>query len=107
MLNNYWKCRALIAETLTELSEEQLLKVPTGFNNNILWNAGHIVVTQQLLHYRVSGLDPYIPSPIIERYKTDTSPDAWKSSPSIDKISHWLENFAKPFFCPISALSKF
>jgi len=26
--------------------------MPQGFDNNIAWNLGHIIVTQQSLHYR-------------------------------------------------------
>ena len=35
---------------------EQLNKIPEGFSNNLIWNIGHIVVSQQGLIYRLSGL---------------------------------------------------
>src|SRR5690606_33434819 len=33
------------------LTPEQLLAVPKGFHNNILWNLGHLVASQQVLCY--------------------------------------------------------
>ena len=36
--------RKIIAEYLEHYTLEQLNKVPEGFNNNLIWNIGHIVV---------------------------------------------------------------
>jgi len=44
--------RQLIKQALGGLSEEAYLHMPQGFDNNIAWNLGHIIVTQQSLHYR-------------------------------------------------------
>ncbi|WP_353938893.1 DinB family protein [uncultured Chryseobacterium sp.] len=41
-------------------SLDQLNKIPNGFNNNLIWHIGHIIVTQQKLIYRGSGLQGYI-----------------------------------------------
>jgi len=38
---------------ITPFSLEQLNKIPEGFNNNLIWNIAHCVVTQQLLCYKV------------------------------------------------------
>ena len=37
---------------------EQLALIPEGFHNNILWNIAHCVVTQQLLCYKLAGVQP-------------------------------------------------
>jgi len=39
--------RALYARFLKSFSLEQLNTVPEGFNNNIIWNVTHALVTQQ------------------------------------------------------------
>lgn len=47
--------KAFIKE-IESLSLEQLNEVPAGFNNNIIWNFGHIVVTTPILCYVRSGV---------------------------------------------------
>ncbi|MDH4200586.1 MAG: DinB family protein, partial [Spirochaetia bacterium] len=50
--------RKYIFSHVNELSESQLLHIPEKFKTNILWNIGHLVATQQILHYFLSGLPP-------------------------------------------------
>ena len=45
-----------IINAIEGLSLEELNTVPKGFNNNVIWNVGHVVATQQLLCYKFSGL---------------------------------------------------
>ena len=52
-----WETNRHIYKTFLEnYSLEQLNKIPTGFSNNLIWNLGHIIVSQQGLVYRLSGL---------------------------------------------------
>lgn len=61
---------------LTEgLSEEQLNLVPAGFNNNIAWNLGHIVVIQQMLCYVRMGFESKIAQPDMKRFGKGSKPD--------------------------------
>lgn len=41
---------------LDGLSVEELNQLPAGFNNNIIWNFGHIVVSTQTLCYVRTGI---------------------------------------------------
>lgn len=41
---------------LDELTLDELNKIPDGFNNNIIWNFGHIVVSTQTLCYVRTGI---------------------------------------------------
>ncbi len=66
--------RNIILQKIKGLSLEQLHKIPDGFNNNIAWNVAHLVVTQQLLHYRLSGLDCLVPDELIDNYRKGTFP---------------------------------
>ncbi|MCL7988048.1 DinB family protein [Sphingobacterium sp. lm-10] len=50
--------RRAFIELLDTLTLEQLNEIPTGFNNNIIWNFGHIVVSTQGLCYVRPGVRP-------------------------------------------------
>lgn len=66
------KSRELITYRLKNLSIEQLNKVPNGFTNSIAWNIGHMVVTQQLLCYKLSGLPCLVSEELIEKFQKGT-----------------------------------
>ncbi|WAC00870.1 DinB family protein [Lacinutrix neustonica] len=52
---------------LEELSLAQLNAIPNGFNNNVIWNIGHCIVTEQILVYKLSGLKPHVSEALIEK----------------------------------------
>jgi hypothetical protein len=71
---NLRKGRALMLKVIDGLTMEQLNKIPEGFKNNIAWNIAHLVVTPQLLCYRLSGVDCLISEEMIEAYKKGAAP---------------------------------
>ena len=71
---------------VARFDDRRLFAVPDGFRNSIAWNAGHIVVTQQLLHYPLSGLEMYIDNATVDRFRKGTSPDDWESRPDMGPI---------------------
>ena len=68
------KSRNSILEIIDGYSIAQLNKVPAGFNNNIVWNVAHLVVTQQLLCYSNSGLDISVSDEMVARFRKGTAP---------------------------------
>jgi len=68
------KGRVLMLKLIDGLSIAQLNKIPEGFNNNIAWNIAHLVVTQQLLCYKFSGLKCLVSDEMIEKFKKGTVP---------------------------------
>ena len=50
--------RQAFINLINELSIDQLNEIPEGFNNNIIWNFGHIVVATQALSYVRTGVRP-------------------------------------------------
>ena len=68
------KSRVLVLKLIEGLTMEQLTKIPEGFNNNIAWNFAHLVVTQQLLHYKLSNLPCLVSDELIEGYRKGTKP---------------------------------
>ena len=82
--------RKLLIKLIEELSIEQLNKVPPGFNNNIIWNMGHIITAQQGVCYRRYGLDLKIDEDFFLRYKPDTKPEGFIDSMGVEKITTLL-----------------
>ena len=56
-------------------SLEHLNKIPRGFSNNLIWNYGHVIVTQQLLVYGLSEADTKVEDKFIEKYRKGTKPE--------------------------------
>ncbi len=71
---------------IENLSTEQLNLIPEKFNNNLIWNLGHLVVTQQLLCYKLSGLDCAVSEDLIQRYRKGTAPEQDASKEEITLI---------------------
>jgi len=67
--------RENILKILSQFSLEQMNEIPKGFNNNLIWNAGHVVVTQQLLCYKLAGLTPNVSSEMIGKYRKGSKPE--------------------------------
>lgn len=89
--------RQLIFKGIEKLSNEQLLKMPVGTKNNVLWNLGHLVVTQQVLHYTLSRLEMRIPKELVSNFRTGTSPSLWKETPNITEIKSLLLELPNKF----------
>lgn len=84
------KSRELVLKRIEGLTFEQLHIIPEGFNNNIAWNVAHLVVTQQLLHYKLSGLDCLAPDELIEDYKKGTVPTKDFTEEEFDEVKELL-----------------
>lgn len=69
------KGRTLVLKLINDFSLEQINKIPEGFNNNIGWNVAHLVVTQQLLCYKFSGVEMSVSPEMIEKYMKGTAPN--------------------------------
>ncbi|MEE9407881.1 MAG: DinB family protein [Polaribacter sp.] len=68
------KSRDLVIKELDGLTLDQIHTIPAGFKNNIAWNVAHLVVTQQVLQYKFSGLNCLCSDELIEGYKKGTVP---------------------------------
>ena len=67
--------RANIIKMTEAQSLEVLNQIPEGFNNNLIWNLGHVIVTQQLLCYSLSGNKPVVHSELIAAFRKGTKPE--------------------------------
>jgi hypothetical protein len=41
--------------------------IPEGYSNNLIWNIAHIIVVQQMLVYKLSGLPMMISDEMVEK----------------------------------------
>lgn len=82
--------RANIITLAEAFSAEQLNHIPVGYSNNLAWNLGHVLVTQQLLVYRLSGLPGHLSDELIDRYRKDSKPEAPISEEEITTIKEQL-----------------
>lgn len=71
---------------LVDFSLDQLNKIPEGFNNNIIWNLGHLVAVQEDLCYTKSGLPMNISNDYYEKYKRDSKPEGYVSAEEWEQI---------------------
>lgn len=82
--------RLKILNILNGFSIEQLNKIPTGFNNNIVWNLGHMIAAQQAVCYKRAGLDTWISDEIFQAYKPDSKPNGFVDAAGLDEIKTLL-----------------
>ncbi len=82
--------RTRLLHLMEAVDKKILFKVPTNFNNNIVWQIGHSITSQQRHMYMRSGLPMHISQEFMEMFKIGTSPHTWKSIPDVGEIKHLL-----------------
>lgn len=65
---------------------DQLNKIPQGQNNNLIWNIGHIIVSQQTLVYKGANRQPIISEELTARYMRGTKPERDVTQAEADEI---------------------
>ena len=84
------KNRKILKNFIENHTLEELNKVPEGFNNNIIWNIAHTIVTQQLLVYKLSGVPMVVSDEMVETYKKGTKAEEAKSQAQVDLVKGLL-----------------
>ncbi|HBK70384.1 MAG TPA: DinB family protein [Flavobacteriaceae bacterium] len=82
--------RLIILKVIESLSLDQLNKIPTGFRNNIAWNVAHLLVTHQLLFYKLSSLPIAVNDEMVKKYTKGTAPE---SDITKQELEHIKEQF--------------
>ena len=80
------KPRIGLVKAIESLSLEQLNEIPQGFNNNIIWNAGHLIAGQQGICYRRGGLDLKIDQGFFLAYKPESKPEKFIGKDEVENI---------------------
>ena len=84
------KTRIIFYNILETLTLDQLNVKPKGFNNTIFWNIKHVVITQQLLIYRLSELPVLVTETEIETYKKGTKSEGKATIEDIELLKYQL-----------------
>lgn len=79
--------RSAFIRLIDSLSIDELNAVPEGFNNNIIWNFGHIVVSTQALCYVRTGIkaDASFIS-YLQAYTKGSKPTYFVSQQEVDEL---------------------
>lgn len=78
--------RKNLLDAVKEVSPTQLNHIPDGFNNSIIWNMAHVIVTQQLLMYGMSGLELTVSPTIVGKFRKGTYPENPATEEEIEEI---------------------
>ena len=69
------RTRQSLLQLVEGLTIEQLNEVPSGFNNNIIWNLAHLVAVQQGICYKRSGVSTVVDEKFIAAFTRGKSPN--------------------------------
>ncbi len=87
--------RGIYLKFLENYSLEQLNKIPEGMSNNLIWNIGHVIVSQQKLVYALSGLPMNISDSLFEKYQNGSRPDGKTPQTEVDEIKKLLSEMVE------------
>lgn len=82
--------RTKLLSLVEELTTEELNYIPAGFNNNLAWQIGHLVVSQQILCYKLAGQKFVIEDELIDLYKNGSKPERAFSEAEIAQMKGYL-----------------
>ncbi|MDA8443198.1 MAG: DinB family protein [Peptococcaceae bacterium] len=77
--------------TVAELTQTEANIIPQGFNNNILWNLGHLYLSQERFAFHFVQEPMLIPSGFLELFGKGSKPEAWAQAPDLGEIVNLLE----------------
>jgi len=78
--------RNVLLSLTKDLTEAQYNQIPNGFKNNIGWNLGHILVTQQLLIHALCDVPCEVDKRLIQKFGKGSTPQKNYSLSEIAQI---------------------
>lgn len=75
---------------IDNLTEAQINKVPDGFNNNIVWNAAHLVAAMQGVCYKRSEVPMFVTEAFFQKYKPESKPEGIVDMQELKEIKELL-----------------
>ena len=92
IINSIRKPRLFLLSLLDTLTLDELNTIPQGFNNNIIWNAGHIIAAQQGVCYRRAGLPMLVSEDFFMAYKPESKPMEPVTADDVAQIRELLQS---------------
>jgi hypothetical protein len=89
-LNKIKNFRLYLLKQIENLTEDQLNYIPSGYNNNIIWNLAHLVAAEQNVCYVRAGLPVTVEDKYIKPYIPGTKPEAYVHDQDIKSIKQLL-----------------
>src|SRR5436853_7940636 len=90
LIDRIKKTRQFLINLLSDLPAESVNKIPAGFNNNIAWNLGHLIASQQGICYVRSGSKPVVDEKYYLQYKPGTKPEQDINENELEEIKRLL-----------------
>ena len=82
--------RKFLLDVIKDLTPEQLNEIPAGFNNNIIWNLGHMVAAQQGVCYARGGFKLPLEQEFFNAYKPESKPAGFVTQDQVAEIKELL-----------------
>lgn len=92
-LTHLLETRKNFIRLIDSLTTEQLNKIPESFSNNIIWNFAHVIVTQQLLCYKLASKEMYINDEIVNEFRKGATPTKLVSETEIEAFKKMALDF--------------
>lgn len=86
LLDQLIEVRGYLLASVRGLTDEQFLRVPEGFNNNILWNVGHVITDNTSMLYPPTGNPFPSPEQYLRWFEPGTSQADWEETPPIAEV---------------------
>jgi len=96
-LKTWETSRKLYLKFLESYTLDQLNTIPQGLSNNMIWQAGHIIVSQQKLMYTLSNLPINISQEMVVKYQNGTRPEGNATQEEVDEIKALLLSTVEQF----------
>lgn len=90
-LKIWFRNREFYHQFLEKYNAEQLNLMPEAFNNNLIWNIGHVLVVHQRLHYTLSGLQMDVSEEFFQMFKPGSKPERLISVEEIETLKKMSE----------------
>lgn len=82
--------RKAFKKILDSFNLEQLNEIPSGFNNNIVWNVAHVISIQQFITYGLTNTPYFVNEDFVSSFTRGTKPSMYYDNVFIESLKTLL-----------------